>query len=170
MPTTEKIIANFSKAEDVQRWLPQNDVVMGGLSNSRIQATSAGTVLFTGRVSLENYGGFASVRSQNDSTLEGFDGIALRVKGDGKRYGLFVETPALSDDAFYIGNFDTTKDTWMDARLSFKQFTPIMRGEVVPDALPLDPATIKLFGLIIADNQEGPFVLEIAEIKAYQES
>ena len=129
MPTTERTITDFSRAEDVQRWLPQNDVVMGGLSNSHIEATSAGTVLFIGKVSLENYGGFASVRSRNTETLAGFDGIALRVKGDGKRYGLFLETSALSDEGFYVGNFNTMKDMWTDVRLSFQEFTPIIRGK-----------------------------------------
>ena len=169
MSTAEKIIDDFSRAENVQRWLPQNDVVMGGLSNSRIEATNGGTILFTGRVSLENYGGFASVRSQNNETLAGFDGITLHIKGDGKRYGLFLETSALSDDGFYVGNFDTTKDVWTDARLSFQEFTPIVRGEIVPNAPALNLADIEMFGLIIADNQEGVFVLELAEIKAYQE-
>ena len=169
MATSEKIIADFSRAEDVQRWLPQDDIVMGGLSNSRIQATDNGPVLFSGRVSLENYGGFASARSQNNDYFGGYDGIMLRVKGDGKKYGLFVETAALFDDSFYLGSFPTTKDTWITVQLPFKEFVPIARGEVLSDAQPLNAATIDMFGLIIADNQEGPFALEIAEIKAYRE-
>jgi uncharacterized surface protein with fasciclin (FAS1) repeats len=49
-------------ADDSQRWRIVNDDVMGGISDSRFRI-DGGKAVFTGRLSLENNGGFASVRS-----------------------------------------------------------------------------------------------------------
>ena len=62
----EKLIFNFDNLAEVQQWRTIDDVVMGGVSQSVIKAGSQGTVLFTGTVSLENFGGFASVSSTSN--------------------------------------------------------------------------------------------------------
>ena len=66
-------------------WYTVNDNVMGGVSNSLVVVnTELQRLSFTGDVSLENNGGFASTRSQwTNYNLGTFDGIALRVRGDG---------------------------------------------------------------------------------------
>ena len=52
---------NFVKTEK-KYWTIVNDGVMGGLSSSEIIETEEKTLIFSGLVSLENNGGFASVR------------------------------------------------------------------------------------------------------------
>ena len=61
----EKLIFGFDNPAAVQQWRSIDDVVMGGVSQSVIKAGSQGTVLFTGTVSLENFGGFASTSSMS---------------------------------------------------------------------------------------------------------
>ena len=64
-------------------WMVVNDGVMGGLSQSRPEITDRDTLVFTGNVSLENNGGFASIRHGAEPFgLEEGDGILIRVKGD----------------------------------------------------------------------------------------
>jgi hypothetical protein len=83
----EKLIFNFDNLAEVQQWRTIDDVVMGGVSQSIIKAGRRGTALFTGIVSLENFGGFAFASSLPAAyNLSGFTGISIRVKGDGKRY------------------------------------------------------------------------------------
>jgi len=66
---------------------------MGGVSTSTSRVTDAGTLEFAGEVSLENNGGFASVRAGTDSLdLSAYDEWVLRVRGDGKRYAFSVQT------------------------------------------------------------------------------
>ena len=47
---------------DIDQWFVVNDNVMGGVSNSSMIFTENETLVFKGRVSLDNNGGFASVR------------------------------------------------------------------------------------------------------------
>tara|TARA_B110000196_G_scaffold262804_1_gene234824 strand:- start:34 stop:516 length:483 start_codon:yes stop_codon:yes gene_type:complete len=59
---SDKIVFDFTTATNSSAWQIVNDDVMGGVSTSRFQILTNGAV-FSGVVSLENNGGFASVRS-----------------------------------------------------------------------------------------------------------
>ncbi len=146
-------------------WTSVDDGVMGGRSSSRTVRTGDGTMLFLGEVSLENNGGFASIRSapqQHD--LAGTSGIVLRVRGDGKRYRVNLRTDAGFDGVQYQAAFTTIDGVWQDVDLDFARFEPRLRGRPVPAASPLDPARIVTFGLLIADRQAGRFRLELDTI------
>ena len=69
-----------------KNWMAVNDGVMGGVSRSRPEVSSRDTLVFTGNLSLENNGGFASVRHVSEPfELDQGAGVLLRVKGDGKK-------------------------------------------------------------------------------------
>ncbi|MHC4830738.1 MAG: CIA30 family protein, partial [Planctomycetota bacterium] len=74
-------MADFSGSSGL-RWQTVNDGVMGGRSRGGPQVTDQGTLLFAGEISLENNGGFSSVRTRPKSlALKGYDGLSLRLKG-----------------------------------------------------------------------------------------
>ena len=78
----EKLIFNFDSQEQVRQWRTIDDVVMGGVSQSAVTAGSKGAVLFSGTVSLENFGGFASASSlPAEYNLAGFHGHRHPGKG-----------------------------------------------------------------------------------------
>ena len=54
------VLVDFSPSTTTE-WRVVNDGVMGGLSSSTMSATEVGTGVFSGRLSLENNGGFASI-------------------------------------------------------------------------------------------------------------
>jgi hypothetical protein len=56
-------LLDFAGPEAAQQWQAVNDGVMGGVSDGRFKITDAGTLEFSGTLSLENNGGFASVRT-----------------------------------------------------------------------------------------------------------
>ena len=58
------LLFDFAYARSTDGWMAINDVVMGGLSTSKLEATGFATAVFSGYVSLENNGGFASARSR----------------------------------------------------------------------------------------------------------
>lgn len=164
----EKTIIDFSDADEMERWEAVNDVVMGGLSEGRM-SVGDGAAIFTGNVSLENYGGFASVRSLPRGLYLGeYDGLIVKVRGDGRRYRLRLKTDEEFEGLAYQATFFTQVGEWTESHLSFDEFVPVFRGYVVEDAPALDPAKIKRVGFMIADKQEGPFKLEIREVRAYQ--
>lgn len=71
-----------AQANANQRWYVINDSVMGGVSNSQVTQTQE-SLLFTGNVSLDNNGGFASIRTELNTQSQNTKAIVLRVKGDG---------------------------------------------------------------------------------------
>jgi monofunctional biosynthetic peptidoglycan transglycosylase len=159
---------NDSQSEKWNDWKVVNDGVMGGLSQGRAEMTDRDTLLFLGNVSLENNGGFASIRRRIDSfDLGQGEGILLRVKGDGKKYQFRVRTSDGFDGVAYKVDFNTTKDESQDIRLPWHDFTATYRGQYVKDAPLLEPLKIRQIGFLIADQQQGPFELEIAAIEAF---
>jgi monofunctional biosynthetic peptidoglycan transglycosylase len=165
----EWVIFDFAKPDDLNKWRPINDTVMGGISDSSLQRTEGGKALFTGYVSLENNGGFASVQSQPSFyNLEGFDGIAIRVKGDGKRYKISLKNSVYMASPRYQAPFNTEKEAWTTINLPFHTLVPTMHGNVLENEPPINVSKIISFVLLISDKQEGPFSLEIDWIKAYR--
>jgi NADH dehydrogenase [ubiquinone] 1 alpha subcomplex assembly factor 1 len=167
----EKLIFGFDKPGEAEQWRTINDPVMGGMSQSSFQVTEKKTALFSGIVSLKNSGGFASVSSlPSDYNLSGFAGIAIRVKGDGKRYKFTIKTDTAFTGFTYQSPFSTIKGEWTVIYAPFKNYVPSFRGSVMKDAEPIDAKKVKSFGFLIADKQEGPFRLEIDWIKAYNKA
>ena len=171
----QAIVFDFGTA--AEPWPNIDDPVMGGRSRSSMRI-EGGVAVFEGLVSLENNGGFASLRSRPaEHDLSGFDGIALRILGDGKTYGVRLRTDSVAPEARERNTADgvsyqaklATEARWAEVELPFVAFEPVFRGQLVRDYPALDPGTIKTFGLIITDQQEGPFRLEIDWIKAYRE-
>jgi hypothetical protein len=164
----ELVIFDFTKASDLNQWRSINDTVMGGISESQLQLTKEGNVLFTGNVSLENNGGFASLQSKpSEYNFAGYEGIAIRLKGDGKRYKFSLKTNEYLDSTRYEAAFNTDKGAWTIVRIPFRTLVPTFRGKILTNEPPLDISKVKSFGLLISDKQKGPFRLEIAWIKAY---
>ena len=86
-------LLDFAGPEAAQKWQAVNDGVMGGASDGRFKITEEGTLDFFGTLSLENNGGFASVRTKpTDLDIETGDTLVVRVKGDGREYVLNLYT------------------------------------------------------------------------------
>lgn len=162
-PGDSTMIFDFSTSP---AWSSIDDVVMGGVSRSEMVIDS-GVAVFRGVLSLENAGGFASVRSRPaDHDLSRFDALTLRVRGDGKRYKLRLRTTTSFDGVSWEAPLEPGGTDWEDVVVPLDAFKPTFRGQLLRDHPPLDPAGVQTFGLMIADRQEGSFRLEIASIGA----
>lgn len=153
-------------------WYTVNDNVMGGVSNSLVVVdTELQRLSFSGDVSLENNGGFASTRSQwTNYNLGAFDGIALRVRGDGNSYRFRIRTEETGSGIAYTSLFTTKANSWQEVYIPFSEMAPLYRGFVVNAAGPLNPESIRSFGLMVADKQTGEFSLDVDWINAVAES
>ncbi len=169
METAERLLIDFKNAGARENWQIINDDVMGGVSQSEIIFNDAGTATFQGRISLENNGGFASTRSKPHSyRLDGFIGLHVRIRGDGKEYQLRVRTDSRSDGISYRYRFATQPETWLNIRVPFSEFVPTFRGRILSNVSPISPDQIQQVGFLISDKQAGSFRLEIDWIKAYK--
>lgn len=162
-------------------WGALDDVVMGGVSESNIRFKDA-IAEFSGNVSIANSGGFASVRTRNFEPaidLSSYDGIALRVKGDGNRYKFMLRTESRWDGVAHCHSFDTVAETWITVRIPFTEFIPVLRAKTVSNT-PLDPRYVNAFQLMLSKFeydgalnphfQPGSFQLQIESIGGYGRS
>lgn len=168
-PDAQEILTlyRFDSAENAGRWAIVNDSVMGGVSESGLSLSEEGTLFFAGNLSLQNNGGFASVRSASDALgINDEAGIRLTVRGDGKRYHLRLYTPDLPGVA-YEAAFQTAENDWQAIDLPFSTFKPTIRGRVLTGYGPIEPSAIEALGLMIKEYQVGAFLLEVSAIEAY---
>jgi NADH dehydrogenase [ubiquinone] 1 alpha subcomplex assembly factor 1 len=157
---------HFEEAASVEGWSAVDDRVMGGVSRSRLRHDPAGHAVFEGELSLEQGGGFASVRSGPlEPGLPATAAYLLEVRGDGKRYRLSVRTEEAVDGVSHQASFETTPGAWILVRLPVAGFAARFRGRTVTGATPLDPARASQLGLMIADRQAGRFALAIRSIR-----
>ena len=164
---SERTLFDFQAPTNSPAWQIVNDDVMGGVSTSRFQILTNGGGVFSGVVSLENNGGFASVRSSpTRHDLTGCGCFVIRLRGDGHRYKFTARMETGFDAPLYQCAFETKRGEWEDHRLAFKDFVPTFRGRILPDVPPLNPAKVASVGLLIADKQDGAFRLEMSWIKA----
>lgn len=148
---------------DLEPWLAIHDTVMGGVSQGRMSRTDEG-LCFSGTVSLENDGGFASVRRDLTLDLSGISAVRLRVRGDGRHYQCRLRTANLPNGAAWVAWFEAGQD-WHEQVLPLADFTPRFRGRPIEAASPLDSSAIRQLGFLIADKRAGAFSLEIAAIE-----
>jgi NADH dehydrogenase [ubiquinone] 1 alpha subcomplex assembly factor 1 len=164
----EMELFNFQTKDQVKAWNIVNDGVMGGISSSRFKATSNQTAIFSGNVSLENNGGFASVRATiPDINLANQSGLIIRIKGDGKDYSFRIRTDSRFDGVSYSLNFASKKQEWIEIKLPFSDFLPVFRGRILNNVKKIAPKEIRQIGILISDKQNGTFELEIDWIKTY---
>jgi hypothetical protein len=167
MDGKEQVLFHFDNEEIWKQWGVINDSVMGGRSRSQIKASENGHFVFQGHVSLENNGGFASVRSGSvDFDLRDYSGILVRLKGDGKKYRLSLKTDRFEGGIYYYCDIEAPNNEWKVVYAPFDDFTPKYRGQTMPDAPKLDRGKIRSVGFLIANKQEGDFLLSVDWIKA----
>lgn len=146
-------------------WIVVNDGVMGGLSQSEFSDSGDGYASFQGVMSLENNGGFASVRALVPTELPATaTGVTIRVRGDGRTYQLRFRTDRNFDGVSYKAEFETVVGEWLTIELPISSFEPTFRGWTPRDAPALVPEEIRQVGLMLADKQSGPFRLDVESI------
>jgi len=158
------LLADFRDPGEAGRWRSTDDVVMGGQSWSTMRA-GVRVGIFSGELSLERGGGFASVRRRDQPVdLSACDAMELQVRGDGRRYKLNLRTSDDLDGVVYQAAFETQPGKWLTVELALADFAPRFRGR--PVAGGLDRARVSSLGLLISDRQAGAFRLELSSIAA----
>lgn len=122
------IIYDFNKASANNDWKIIDDGVMGGLSKGKFLIDSDGNGVFQGTISLENKGGFSSVRYQFDKINTNKESkIVIHLKGDGKQYQFRIKDKY---DSYYsyITTFDTSGE-WETIEIKLADLYPSFRGQ-----------------------------------------
>jgi NADH dehydrogenase [ubiquinone] 1 alpha subcomplex assembly factor 1 len=165
----EKVIQpvlDFAGPATAQNWQAVNDGVMGGVSDGRFRITPDKTLEFFGTLSLENNGGFASVRTKPmELGLKAEDTIVTRLKGDGREYVLNIFTNSRRMAFSYRAPLPTTEDEWTEVAIPLKDFIPTAFGRRVQGMGPVEPDQINGLGFMLADKKPGKFQVQVEWVK-----
>lgn len=156
---------HFDGRLEEPRWVAINDGVMGGRSQGGPELVD-GHLRFTGVLSLENNGGFSSIRTVGqDFDFSDAEALVLRVRGDGRTYQVRLATDARYRGirVSYGSAFQTIRDQWIEVRLPWLSFSPSVRGLALSGP-PMDRSQIREIGILIGDKREGPFQLDVDAI------
>ena len=157
-----KPIVDFHKDSDLRNWAIVDDVVMGGRSDGYMEINPEGHAVFYGKVSLENNGGFSSVRYRfAQKNVAAYSHVKIRLKGDGKRYQFRVKSDPY-DRHSYIYHFQTSGE-WQNITIPLAEMVPRFRGRKL--AMPNYPVeTLVEVAFLIANKKAEDFKLEIDNI------
>jgi uncharacterized surface protein with fasciclin (FAS1) repeats len=162
----EKTIASFGSENSLNSWISVNDGVMGGVSKGGFELSEKGTMLFTGELSLANNGGFASIRMKpGDLGLEGTSGVLVKARGDGRTYWVDLRVSNQMAASSYRAYLPTTSGEWKETSIPYANFKLQAVGRSLPSKQ-INPADVVSVGFTLSDKKEGPFSLEIENIKA----
>jgi monofunctional biosynthetic peptidoglycan transglycosylase len=155
---------DFSRGSDIEKWRVVVDGVMGGRSTGRLEQRQD-SLVFSGVTSLENNGGFSSIRASVPAgSLAGYDSLRIRVKGDGRTWILGARGGTGRGADSYWSRFETSAGKWQTVTVPVSEMvrqyfgTPI-RGSLLPSEV----SGVEFY---IYDKQAGPFQLEVQKIEA----
>jgi NADH dehydrogenase [ubiquinone] 1 alpha subcomplex assembly factor 1 len=160
-------LVDFSVTSPAPEWYAVNDGVMGGESRGGPEIVD-GQLVFSGQISLENNGGFSSVKSSgHEFDVSAFHTLRLRVKGDGRSYQLRLYTDARYGHSpiAYTAEFPTLAGEWTESVIVISQLSPRFRGRALSGP-PLDVEHVEAIGLLLGDKRAGEFELRVEWIRA----
>lgn len=193
-PIVAPIVNFHEKGRNLTQWKRLDDVIMGGNSGSRWQEVAwnnegsnyarwEGGVVTLG-------GGFCGttypLTSENNQHSQ-YDGILLKVRGDGNRYKFRLKPTSLANEYQYQAIFEPPANTWTEIKLPFTSFTAVKRNDVIYRAKPVtEHSTLENIGIIFSkfnfnerknpsfQNIEPttspyPFQLEVESIQYYRD-
>ncbi len=147
-------------------WVVVNDTVMGGVSSGQVDPGPP--LRFTGDLSLEQGGGFVSIRSR-DSDLGLEDALALRIhlRGDARTWDVTLRR---ADVPLRAGSYRVPVPVGPEGAtvvVPLADFRPTAFGRPVWGLPALDRArdAITSVGFLLSASEPGPFTLEVLSIE-----
>ncbi|WP_290698426.1 CIA30 family protein [Lacinutrix sp.] len=155
-------IFNFTTDANISNWRIVDDVVMGGRSNGNFALNKDGHGVFKGKVSLENNGGFSSLRYNTETiALKKNTKVCIKLKGDGKNYQFRIKANK-NERYSYITTFKTS-GKWETITINLKDLYPAFRGRTL-DYPNFDKTTIEELAFLIGNKKAESFELLIDAI------
>jgi NADH dehydrogenase [ubiquinone] 1 alpha subcomplex assembly factor 1 len=171
-PLGDNIVVSFPDPASVAAWNNVDDSVMGGVSAST-STWQDKALVFTGTLSTDNNGGFASILGPVDRTIRerstGATSLVINAVGDGRTYLLQLRAGTSGNDR-WISRFTPQllgDDVLSPVVMPISSFEPVDRFlRPTNTSQPLDPATIIQIGVYVLDGQVGEFQLTLRSISS----
>jgi hypothetical protein len=159
----KNVIFDFNKTSDIKNWRIVDDVVMGGRSSGTFKLNAEGFGVFEGDISLDNNGGFSSLRYRFEKKqIKDYSKVLLKIRGDGKNYQFRIK--ANSGDYYsYIIPFSTSGE-WQEIEIPLKDMYPTFRGRKL-DKPNFSDDYIEEITFLIGNKKKEKFKLLIDRIE-----
>lgn len=157
---------DFGKQKDGRNWQVVNDGVMGGLSQGNAELTD-NSILFKGKVSLDNNGGFSSLRSNfSRKKLSSYEQVKIRYRSEGISLAMTLSVSR----AWYVPNYKTslssTDGEWKTLTLNLKDFRKHYIGRPMNETLNSNALSeVIRLGFITDEKKYGDFEFELDYIE-----
>lgn len=162
MSSSNKTIFDFNSDTTISQWRVVDDVVMGGRSQGNIKINKEGNGVFYGTVSLENNGGFSSLRHRFPTIkVTDFKHVVIRVKGDGNTYQFRLKDEVYAPHSFI--SFFETSGAWQTIRIKLSDMYPSFRGRKL-NMNNFSSESIQELAFLIGNKKAQNFTLEIDKI------
>lgn len=158
-----RLIFDFTRNESLKNWQVVDDNVMGGVSSGKLSINEEGYGVYEGEVSLDNDGGFSSLRYEcgNIPALP-TDSIIVTLKGDGKAYQLRIKDKRNTYYS-YVASFKTS-GKWETITIALKDMYPSFRGQDLN--LPnYNKNSIEEIAILIGNKKNETFKLLLDKIE-----
>lgn len=160
--TDKNYKVDFGTNKDGKDWLVINDGVMGGLSQGDAQLKE-NSILFKGTVSLDNNGGFSSLRSSFAARdLSNYTQLTLRYRSTGVSKAITLSISRRWYVPNYKKSLPDTNSEWKIITVNLKDFDKYyigrkIRGELTKEIL----GKILRIGFITDEKKYGDFEFEV---------
>jgi hypothetical protein len=149
-------------------WEIVNDDVMGGRSSSSADLEND-RLVFQGNLSLENNGGFASIRGPVDPVdLSKYEKVRLRFRGSSDEFALRLSNSTRWYLPVYKHYFrpEGSPEEWREVEFSLMDFREYAVGRPTGKGVTKDILSqVIRIGIMLSDKQEGAFHLEVDYIE-----
>ena len=166
LSTDTRVLYDFEKDQNIDNWRIVDDVVMGGRSSGTFMIDENGHGKFSGKVSLENNGGFSSVRYRCEAMQASSGSWRLKIKGDGKRYQIRMRT--CDGDYYSYIFYIQTSGEWEEINVPLQAMYPSFRGRRL-DMPNFTSDQVCEFSILIANKKAEDFTLLIDRIDLIQQ-
>lgn len=161
--TQSSLIFDFNSTSDLRNWQIVDDGVMGGRSEGNFAINEAGHGKFFGAISLDNYGGFSSLRySFKSKSVSDHTFIKLVIKGDGNNFQFRVKE-SRNQYFSYIYEFSTSGE-WEEILIPLSDMFPSFRGRKL-DMPNFSSDSIEEVTFLRANKREEYFEILIDKIE-----
>ena len=156
---------DLEMSKNNMNWVFFSDQVMGGKSQGRAEvAIDGGTefVRLQGDVTTANNGGFIQIRKPIAGLSRDLKGISLKIRGNGKKYYVFIRTSGtMLPWQYYKADFPTKRE-WSEVQIEFKSFirSSAWLGQKIL------PEKIKSIG-IVAFGRDHKALIDIASLQFF---
>lgn len=171
----------FSFPNDTEQFIVGSDADYKPNSTSSVSftthaassSTEGGFARFSGTISGDGYAALRSkVAKSSFYGVPTFDVspykfVSLRVRGDGRRYFLNLQTESyLETDLYQHRLFLTGTKEWETVTLKWNDFTLTNNGQIQESQVEMDKYRLKTIGVSVLDRLPGKFELDLQWIRA----